>query len=99
MTRKRKTCASLIDDLTPQSSLTTVQHYQWKATDKGVEKVATNDTVDTIFNELNKQLSNFLLHTFVKRKQVTSFRSLKETCDDKSIVSQVDFSENATIAA
>jgi len=38
--------------------------------------------VDTIFNELNKQQDNFLLHTFVKQKQATSFQLLKETCDD-----------------
>ena len=56
------------------------------------------DTVDAVFNELKKQLSTFLLHTFVKRKQAASFDSLKNSCDGKSIVLQVDFSENATIA-
>ena len=57
------------------------------------------DTVDAVFNELKKQLSTFLLHTFVKRKQAASFDSLKNSCDGKSIVLQVDFSENVTIAA
>ncbi len=41
----------------------------------------------------------FLLHTYVKRKQEASFKSLVEKCDGKSIVLQVDFSENATIAS
>ena len=40
------------------------------------------DTEDVAFNEL-KKLS---LHTFVKRKQVASFNSLKTSCDGKSIV-------------
>lgn len=57
------------------------------------------DTVDAVFNELKKQLSTFLLHTYVKRKQAASFDSLKNSCDGKSIVLQVDFSENAMIAA
>ena len=55
-------------------------------------------TVDAIFNELKKQLSTFLLHTFVKRKQAASFDFLKKSCDGKSIVLQVNFSENGTIA-
>jgi len=58
-----------------------------------------NDTVGIIFNELKKQLDSFLLHTIVKRKQPVPFESLKVTCDEKSTVLQVDFSENAKIAA
>ena len=38
-------------------------------------------------------------HTYVKRKQAASFKSLVEGCDGKSVVLQVDFSENATIAS
>ena len=43
--------------------------------------------------------NTFLLHSFVNRKQAASFGSLKSSCDGKSIVLQVDFSENVTIAA
>ncbi len=60
-------------------------------------KVLMTDTVDTVFNELKTQLSAFLHHTFVKREQAAAFDSLKSLCDSKSIVLQVDFSENATI--
>ena len=77
----------------------TEQYYQWKSTDSRIEKVVITDTVDAVFNELKKQLSTFLLHTFVKREQAASFDSLKNSCDGKSIVLQVHFSENATIAA
>ena len=44
-------------------------------------------------------MDNFLLHTFVKRKQAATFDSLKAACNGRSIVLQVDFSENAMIAA
>lgn len=54
---------------------------------------------DSVDAELKKQLSTFLLHTYVKRKQAASFDSLKTSCDGKSIVLLVDFSENATIAS
>ena len=64
-----------------------------------IEKVVLTHTVDATFCELKKHLSTFLLHTFVKREQAASFDSLNKTCDGKSIVFQVDFSENATIAA
>ena len=100
MTRKCKTCINLIDKFAPQGGSSTMKHYyQWKSTDSRIEKVNMSDTVDNIFIELKKQLDNFLLHTFVKRKQAATFDSLKAACNGKSIVLQVDFSENATIAA
>ena len=99
MTRECSTCVSLIDEFAPESSSVTLQYYQWKSIDSRIEKVIMTDTVHAVFNELKKQLSTFLLHTFVKRKQAASFDSLKTSCDGKSIVLQVDFSENATIAA
>ena len=56
-------------------------------------------SVDIIFIELKKQLNNFLLHSSVKRQQAATFDSLKAACNGKSILSQVDISENATNAA
>ena len=35
----------------------------------------------------------------MKRKQAASFKKLTESCDNKNIVIQVDYSENATIVA
>lgn len=57
------------------------------------------DTVDAIFSELQKQLGTFLVHTLVKRIQAASFDAMKSSCNGKSIILQVDFSENATITA
>ena len=89
----------MIDEFALQSNLVTLQYYQWKSNDGRLEKVLLIDTADAIFDELKKQLSTFLLHTFVKREQAASFESLKNSCDGQSIVLQVDFSENATITA
>ena len=64
-----KTCTSLIDKCAPRgSSSVTLQYYQWKLKDKRIEKAVITDSVDTVFNELKKQLSTFLLHTYVKRQ-------------------------------
>ena len=99
MTQECSTCVDLIDEFAPQSSSVILQYYQWKAVDSRIKMVVLTDAVDAVFNELKKQLSTFLLHSFVKRKQAASFDSLKSSCDGKSIVLQVDFSENAMIAA
>lgn len=99
MTRECSSCVDLIDRFAPQSSSVTLQYYQWKSTDSQIEKVVMTDTEGAIFNELKKQLNTFLRHTFVKRKQAASFDSLKNSCYGKFIVLQVDFSENAMIAA
>ena len=99
MTRKCSTCSSRIDEFSPQDKPAVVQYYQWKSTENRVEKVAISGTVEDVFDELKQQLNPFLLHTYVKRKQATSFDSLKSSCDGKSVVLQVDFSENATITA
>ena len=97
-TRECSTCVDLIDDFAPQSSSVTLQYSQWKSIDSRIEKAVMTDTVDAVYNELKKQLTTFLLHTFVKRNQAALFDSMKNSCDDKSIVLQVDFSENATTA-
>ena len=54
-------------------------------------------TIGNCFDELKTQVGSFLLHTYIKRKQGTLFKSLAECCDGKSVVLQVDFSETATI--
>ena len=64
-----------------------------------MEKVDITGTVEECFLELKVQVCPFLLHTYVKRKQSASFKSLVKECDGSSVVLQVDFSENATIAS
>ena len=64
-----------------------------------MEKVDITGTVEECFLELEAQVWPFLLHTYVKRKQSASFKSLVKECDGSSIALQVDFTENATIAS
>ena len=75
-----------------------MSYQQWKNTDK-FEKINIIGTVMDAFTELKKQLKDFLIHTFVKRKQSAHMDTLIAKCDTEHIVLQVDFSENATIAS
>ena len=67
--------------------------------DNRVETVDITGTVDDCFDKLKTQVGPFLFHAYVKRKQAACFKSLVQKCDGKSVVLQVDFSENATIAS
>ena len=89
----------MIDGFAPQAHSESLPYYQRKSTDNQIEKIVATDTVDSIFNELKKQLNTFLLYTFVKRERAATFNSLKSSSDGISIVLQVDFSENAMIVA
>lgn len=73
-TRMFKLCGC-DDEFATQSSSVTLQYYQWKSTDSRIEKVIMADIVDAIFNELKKQLSTFLLHTFVKKSKLLHLTS------------------------
>lgn len=91
-------CKDEINKAADNSSL--IAHYQqWRSVDNCMEKVDITGTVEECFLELKAQVRPFLLHTHVKRKQSASFKSLVEECDGSSVVLQVDFSENATIAS
>ena len=99
MSGKCSKCANAIDKYAPVNNSNPVHYQQWQSVDKRVEKVDKMGTVGGCFEELKTQVGPFLLHTYVKRKQAASFKSLVEGCDGKSVVLQVDFSENATIAS
>ena len=83
----------------PASKSHPVQYQQWQTVDSRVEKVTITGTADDCFSDLKTRVESFLLHAYVKRKQAASFKSLTEKCDGKSVVLQVDFSENTTIAS
>ena len=64
-----------------------------------MDKVNIIGTVGDAFAELKSKLKEFLLHTFIKRKQAAQMDKMIAQCDTENIVLQVDFSENATIAS
>ena len=99
MSGKCSKCANAINKYDPVNRSHPVRYQQWQSVDNRVEKVDKMGTVGDCFDELKTQVGPFLLHTYVKRKQAASFKSLVEGCDGKSVVLQVDFSENATIAS
>ena len=53
----------------------------------------------SVLEELDKQLEPFLTHVYVKRKQSAAFENLKRQTDKKTVLVQVDFSENASLNA
>ena len=83
---------------TPENCSPALQYQQWQSIDNRVDKLTIKGTVGECFKELKYQLESFLLHTYIKRKQSTTFKALIKKCDGKNIVLQVDFSENAAIA-
>ena len=99
MSGKCSECKDAIDKFAPDNSSSIAHYQQWRSVDNRMEKVDITGTVDECFLELKVQVCPFLLHTYVKWKQSASFKSLVKECDGSSVVLQVDFSENATIAS
>lgn len=99
MTGKCLKCKDAIDKFAPENSSSIAHYQQWQSVDKHTEKYDNTGTAEECFLELKAQVQSFLLHTYIKWKQSASFKSLVKECDGKSVVLQVDFSENATIAS
>ena len=97
MSGKCTKCKDEIDKFAPDNSSLIAHYQQCRSVDNCME-VNITGTVEECFLELKAQVRPFLLHIHVKRKQSASFKSLVEECDGSSVVLQVGFSENATIA-
>ena len=56
-------------------------------------------TIQEIFeNQLKRnELKGFLVHRYIKRKQAEHMTKVLSSCDGECILSQVDFSENASL--
>ena len=72
--------------------------YQWQSNNK-IDKVEIIGTVGDAFLELKRFLKDFLLHTYVKRKQSKYMKNLISGVNKKKVLLQVDFSENASITS
>ena len=62
-----------------------------------MEKTEITSNVQDAFSELKDQLKPFLIHVYIKHKQAAHMEKLKNEVDEKKILLQVDFSENATL--
>ena len=98
MTCRCLACADSVLQFSPRVTHP-VSFQQWQTADGRAEKITIQGTTEDAFQKLKEQSQHFLLHSYVKRKQATSFKKLTESCDNKNIVIQVHCSENATIAA
>lgn len=88
----------LILGLKPTALEAEVQYKQWsKDADGRYVTTLVKTTANEAFNQLTKDLREFLVHTFTKREQHSHFEALKEKVDTENIVVEVDFSENFTI--
>lgn len=60
---------------------------------KKPEKVHINATEGGIFDNLRNQLAVFLTHCYAKRIQASQIENLISSCDGKTVLLPVDFSE------
>ena len=93
MTRKCATYANSLEAYELTDSDAQLKYQQWENS----EKVEITGTVREVFNKLDSKLTDFLLHTYIKRCQGSQFSDMKVKCYGRQVVSQVDFSENATL--
>ena len=86
-------CKDLLDMLKPLFDVgeTLTTYEQWQSEKKHAEKLTISGTVHDIFEDLKINLTDFLEHRYVKKKQQAHFGELIETCDSRSIVLQVGF--------
>ena len=98
MSSKCAACRDKINQFSPSNLEAAVKYYQWQSNDK-IEKVEIIGTIGDVFLELKRLLKDFLLHTYVKRKQSKYMKNLISNVDEKKVLLQVDFSENASIAS
>jgi hypothetical protein len=77
----------LLEQYSPSPELKNlpVKLTQWK----GAEKVEIITTVDGAFNLLKQQLPVFLWHTFIKREQASTMKSLIDGANSENVVLQV----------
>ena len=54
-------------------------------------------TFADIFDDLKNQLTVFLIYHYVKRIQASHIENLIRSCDGKTVLLQVDVSENASL--
>ena len=73
------------------------KYQQWQTINKKADKIQINATVGDIFDHLRSPLSVFLKHHYVKRIQASHLENLISSCDGKTILLEVDFSENASL--
>ena len=92
-------CKDSLDFFVPPPDVAdiAIKYQQWQTVNKYAEKVQINATVGDIFDNLKSRPTVFLTHHYVKRIQASHMENLISSCNGKTILLQVDFSENASL--
>lgn len=69
---------------------------QWKEVDGRPQALEEIGTVADCIKQIEKQLSAFKIHTYVKRKQAKHFEDAKTNFDTHDLTLQIDYAENYT---
>ena len=71
---------------------------QWKNVDGFLQVIEINISVIDVIVRLNKELPNFKKHCYIKKVQSNYFEACKNLAENKDVVVQIDFSENANLS-
>ncbi|CAF1132322.1 unnamed protein product [Didymodactylos carnosus] len=71
-----------------------IKWSQWDNNKGRAEKTEHDGTVKQCVQLLSTKVKQYLYHVFIKRQQSHLFEQLKEDCDDRTVVVQVDYAEN-----
>ena len=89
MLGKCKKCPGL-HKMKPSEPRKECSWYEWEET----EKKRISGTFLQCFETLKKKVSEFLRHTYVKRKQAEKFKQMRDNLEEGHVLIQMDFSEN-----
>ncbi|CAF3132105.1 unnamed protein product [Rotaria sp. Silwood2] len=69
-------------------------YHQWETFDSKIVKIEKSGTIRDAIDDLKSQTEDFLMHSFITHVQYIHFEDCKQNASPKSIVLQIDFSEN-----
>ncbi|KAJ8041142.1 hypothetical protein HOLleu_11877 [Holothuria leucospilota] len=99
MLSKCDVCKDKFDEMYTIAEDESMQHVkwaQWETVEGRATKVMKSGTLLNCLKALKSKLPDFLIHTFVKRKQSAHFEAEKSRANGEHVVLQVDFAENYT---
>ncbi|CAF1346632.1 unnamed protein product [Rotaria sordida] len=69
-------------------------YHQWETIDSKIVKIEKSGTIQDAIDDLKSKTKDFLMHSFITHVQYIHFEDCKQNASPKSIVLQIDFSEN-----
>ncbi|CAF4819440.1 unnamed protein product, partial [Rotaria sp. Silwood2] len=72
-------------------------YHPWEKFNSKIVKIEKSGTIRDAIDDLKSQTKDFLMHSFITHVQYIQFEDCKQNASPKSIVLQIDFSENFRI--